>query len=125
MRAGCRTSDGSCRERGPRGTCPPGVGLPEGSAVRAGTPRALAAGLGIDAAGLEATIERLNGFAREGVDRDFGRGSYGWAAGMVGDAQRKNPSLGALEKPPWYGLRLSLVGAGINSPALPTDPPAP
>jgi 3-oxosteroid 1-dehydrogenase len=40
---------------------------------------------------------------------------------MVGDAKSKNPSLGVLEKPPWYGLRLSLVGAGINSHGLRTD----
>ena len=113
--------DGTYRERLPMGTYPPGVELPEGLAVRAETPRALAAALGVDPAGLEATIERFNGFAREGVDADFGRGSYGWTAGMVGDARRKNPSLGALEKPPWYGVRLSLVGAGINSHGLRTD----
>ena len=113
--------DGTYRERLPMGTYPPGVELPEGLAASAETPRALAAALGIDAAGLEATLERFNGFAREGVDRDFGRGSYGWSAGMVGDAKSKNPSLGVLEKPPWYGLRLSLVGAGINSHGLRTD----
>jgi 3-oxosteroid 1-dehydrogenase len=113
--------DGSYRERFPIGTTPPGVPLPEALAARAESPRALAGLLGIDADGLEATLARFNGFAREGVDRDFGRGRYGWSAGMVGDGQQKNPSLGALEKAPYHGMRLSLVGAGINSHGLRSD----
>ena len=40
---------------------------------------------------------------------------------MVGDGQQKNPSLGGLEKAPYHGMRLSLVGAGINSHGLRTD----
>jgi len=113
--------DGSYRERFPIGTVPPGLPVPEALAARADTPRALAERLGIDPDGLEATLARFNGFAREGVDRDFGRGRYGWSAGMVGDGQQKNPSLGGLEKAPYHGMRLSLVGAGINSHGLRTD----
>jgi 3-oxosteroid 1-dehydrogenase len=113
--------DAGFRERFPICTIPPGVEVPEEVAARAETPRALAAALGIDGDGLAATLERFNGFAREGVDHDFGRGRYGWSAGMVGDGRQRNPSLGALEKPPYYGLRLSLVGAGINSHGLRTD----
>jgi 3-oxosteroid 1-dehydrogenase len=113
--------DAGYRERFPICTIPPGVEVPEAVAARGETPHALAAALGVDGDGLAATLERFNAFAREGVDRDFGRGRYGWSAGMVGDGRQRNPSLGPLEKPPYYGLRLSLVGAGINSHGLRTD----
>jgi len=66
----------------------------------------LAAECGIDPAGLRETVERFNGQAALGEDPDFGRGStpfnrYG------GDATVKpNPSLGPIEKGPFYAVRV-------------------
>jgi hypothetical protein len=82
----------------------------------------LAAALGVDAAGLEATVKRFNGFAAAGYDEDFRRGdAYGWslAARERWEADGANPSLGALREPPFYGLRLR--PSGFASAGLATD----
>ena len=113
--------DSNFREKYPLGTFLPGQPIPETVAMSAGTLGELAGKLGIDAAGLEATVARFNAFAAEGVDKDFGRGTYPWAAMMTGDATRKNPNLGPLDKPPFYGMRLRVASVGINCTGLKTN----
>jgi 3-oxosteroid 1-dehydrogenase len=113
--------DAQFREKYPLGTFLPGQDLPEELVARAPTLRALAAMLGVDAAGLEATVARFNRFAAEGTDPDFGRGTYPWAAMMTGDRSRPNPNLGPLEKPPFYGLRLRVASVGVNAAGLETN----
>ena len=71
--------------------------------------------------GLERTIARFNAHAQEGVDPDFDRGTYPWAAIMTGDGTRKNPNLGPLDKPPYCGLRLHVASVGINAAGLRTN----
>jgi succinate dehydrogenase/fumarate reductase flavoprotein subunit len=66
----------------------------------------LAARCGIDPAGLRETVERFNRHAADGVDPDFGRGStpfnrYGGDATVT-----PNPSLGPIEKGPFYAVRV-------------------
>jgi 3-oxosteroid 1-dehydrogenase len=95
--------------------------FPDGFVERADTLRDLAAKLGIDAEGLEATVERWNRFAEEGVDRDFGRGTYPWAAMMTGDRTREHPNLGPLDRAPYYGLRLRVASVGVNAAGLRTN----
>ena len=113
--------DQSYRDKYAFATYMPGMEAPEDVLARAATPRELAAKLGIDPDGLEATIARFNVHAAEGKDPDFGRGSYPWAAMMTGDKTRPNPNLGPLDRPPYYGVRLLPVGVGVNSVGLETN----
>jgi 3-oxosteroid 1-dehydrogenase len=112
--------DSNYREKYPLGTFLPVQDLPESLVARSDTLRGLAEKLGVDPAGLEATVARFNGFAAEGVDHDFGRGTYPWAAMMTGDRTRANPNLGPLDKPPFYGLRLRVASVGVNAAGLRT-----
>ncbi len=67
----------------------------------------LAQACGIDPATLEATVARFNDFARAGDDPDFGRGRSAYNR-VQGDAAATgaNPSLGPLEKAPFYAVRI-------------------
>jgi 3-oxosteroid 1-dehydrogenase len=65
---------------------------------------ALADSIGVDAGTLQATIARFNGFARSGVDEDFGRGANAWDRAWGDPANTPNPSLGSVEKAPFYAL---------------------
>jgi succinate dehydrogenase/fumarate reductase flavoprotein subunit len=66
----------------------------------------LAVKCGIDPAALKATVEEFNRSACEGVDPDFGRGETAFNR-YGGDAMtRPNPSLGPIEKGPFYAVRV-------------------
>jgi succinate dehydrogenase/fumarate reductase flavoprotein subunit len=70
------------------------------------TVRALAHALGIDADRLEASIRRFNDGAREGVDRDFGRGGDAYQR-YLGDADdQPNPCVAPIEHAPFYSVAL-------------------
>jgi 3-oxosteroid 1-dehydrogenase len=113
--------DSNYRSRYPLGTILPVQDFPPGLVETGVTLRELAGKLGIDAGGLERTVERFNRFGEEGVDHDFGRGTYPWAAMMTGDRSRKNPNLGPLDRAPFYGLRLHVASVGINAAGLRTN----
>lgn len=66
----------------------------------------LAAMIGVDAAGLAATVARANEQARTGLDTDFGKGSTP-ADFPLGDMNHKpNPCLGPIETAPFYALKI-------------------
>jgi succinate dehydrogenase/fumarate reductase flavoprotein subunit len=68
------------------------------------TVRALALALRIDPDNLEASVRRFNGDAREGVDRDFGRGGDAYQR-YLGDADhRPNPCVAPIEHAPFYSV---------------------
>lgn len=69
---------------------------------RADDIEALAASIGVDPAALSSTVGRFNEFARAGVDDDFHRGENPWDVAWGDPDNAPNPSLGALEQPPFY-----------------------
>jgi len=81
----------------------PRQALETGDLVKANSLNELAQALGIDRAGLLGTTVRLNGFARKGRDLDFERGE-----GLVhaGGGRRRNPSLGRIDKPPFWAVKV-------------------
>ena len=66
----------------------------------------LARQIGVDPAGLVASAERMNGFARTGKDLDFGRGDNVFDR-YYGDVNVKpNPNLAPIAKGPFYAMKL-------------------
>ena len=96
------------------GSTMPGEDYPTGLVTSAPTLEALGAALGIDGAALAATADRFNGFAVDGVDPDFGRGSNLSVRRFRGDGNnRPNPCLGTVAEAPFHGMRLRLLNTGI------------
>ena len=77
-----------------------------GVVVKADTITELADKIGVPAGSLNATTERFNGFAKNGVDADFHRGESGYDH-YYGDITNKpNPSLGPVRKAPFYAVKM-------------------
>lgn len=104
--------DRQYRGRYPALTVMPGDPDPEWLA-RDGTLEGLAGKVGIDAAGLSATVERWNSFVREGSDPDFHRGERTFER-AAGDPRLPNPNLGTIEEPPFYALPVYPGALGTN-----------
>jgi succinate dehydrogenase/fumarate reductase flavoprotein subunit len=80
--------------------------LRSGYLTKGRTLEELAAKCGIDPAGLRETVERFNANARAGVDPDFGRGGTPFNRYGGDPATTPNPSLGPIEKGPFYAVRV-------------------
>ena len=77
-----------------------------GYLTKARTLGALAAAIGIPADALLATVAAFNDFARAGHDPDFRRGGTAYERAGGDPAHAPNPSLGPLEKAPFYAVRI-------------------
>ncbi|HLG70744.1 MAG TPA: FAD-dependent oxidoreductase [Chloroflexota bacterium] len=98
---------------------PPGADPPDWL-TQANSLEELGRKLGIDADGLCTTVERFNGWVAKGADEDFHRGHIPWSNRAAGDSSQKNPNLGSISEPPFFGLKLlttgtSAVGLVTNS----------
>lgn len=88
--------------------------------VKGSTMTDLANGMGLDPAALLATIARFNAMVANGKDEDFGRGDNAYDR-LYGDPRvSPNPSLGTVEKAPFYAIPLHLGDIGTNG-GLVTD----
>jgi 3-oxosteroid 1-dehydrogenase len=65
---------------------------------------ALAAATGLPAPALQATVERHNGFARTGIDEDFGKGGNIYDRNNGDPSITPNPCIGPIARPPFYAL---------------------
>ena len=73
---------------------------------KADTIEELAAQINVPPDNLKATVQRFNGFARKGVDEDFGRGSKAYDLVFADPTNHPNPGLGAIEKPPYFAVAI-------------------
>lgn len=73
----------------------------------------LAAKLGVDARGLEATVDRFNRFAHDGRDADFHRGDSAYDR-YFGDDSQPHPNLGPLGEAPFVALELECGAIGTK-----------
>ena len=83
-----------------------------GYLIRGASPAALASQIGADPATLEETISRFNEDARNGVDRDFGKGSTSYNRSLGDPDHEPNPCLAPLETGPYYAVRLYVGDLG-------------
>ncbi|WP_182113173.1 MULTISPECIES: FAD-dependent oxidoreductase [unclassified Actinotalea] len=90
----------------------------EGLMAKAGTLAELATKIGVDARTFRATVERFNGFARAGVDGDFGRGNSAYDRYYGDPTVHPNPNLGAIEKGPFLAVRLVVGDLGTKGGVL-------
>ncbi|GLR65498.1 3-oxosteroid 1-dehydrogenase [Acidocella aquatica] len=97
------------RERYPWGSAAgktPKNWLSSGYMKKAATLDALARECGIDPIGLRATVNRFNGFCRDGIDADFARGAKAFDNSHGDPTVTPNPNLGAIENPPFYAVAI-------------------
>ncbi|MFE7405743.1 FAD-binding protein [Isoptericola sp. NPDC057559] len=85
-----------------------------GIAHKAGTLAELAGRIGVDPATFERTVRRFNGFARTGVDGDFGRGNSAYDRYYSDPLVHPNPNLGPLEKGPFVAYRVVIGDLGTK-----------
>lgn len=85
-----------------------------GIMVKADGVEELAGRLGMEPARFRATVERFNGFARAGVDGDFGRGNSAYDRYYGDPTVRPNPCLGPLEKGPFTAYRVVIGDLGTK-----------
>lgn len=66
----------------------------------------LAALCELDPSSLNKTVHRFNQFAATGVDEDFHRGETGFSRHFGDPSHGPNPTLGAIERPPYYAVKV-------------------
>ncbi|OUS94701.1 FAD-binding protein [Rhodococcus sp. NCIMB 12038] len=84
-----------------------------GLMLRAETLGELAQKMSVPADALSAEITRFNGFARAGVDADFGRGDSAYDR-YYGDPGLPNPTLDEVDKAPYYAVRMEAGDLGTK-----------
>ena len=110
---------------------PGGMGLKRllaaGYIVEAPTLAELAAKIGVDAAGLQATAHQINAYAATGKDPDFHKGDTSLDRDMGDPKHGPNPCLGTVEAAPFYAVKIfpgdgsTTVGLRIDNQARVVD----
>jgi succinate dehydrogenase/fumarate reductase flavoprotein subunit len=103
------------------GRIPPGRrswrrAVERGYVVEANSLDALAARIGVDAAGLGDSVARNNRFSESGEDEDFGRGATEFDRNNGDPLHAPNPCLGPIATPPFYAMAVwpSTLGSSVG-----------
>lgn len=122
--------DARCRQNYPVGPVAPGYAMKDAQLPRkirenflykAPTLEALAEKLELNPATVRETVDRFNGFAREGVDPDFHRGESEQDKYYGDPRVSPNPCLGAIEEGPFYAIAIYPGDLGTKG-GMVTDP---
>ncbi|MFT4216569.1 MAG: FAD-dependent oxidoreductase [Micropruina sp.] len=90
----------------------PKAAIEAGEVVRATSLDELAEGLGVDRAGLLGSVVAFNQLVKRGRDTDFSRGESAWDKYFGDPMLRRNPCLGAVDRQPFWGVRIYPGDAG-------------
>jgi succinate dehydrogenase/fumarate reductase flavoprotein subunit len=95
--------------------------IASGYLVEAPSIEALAGKIGVDAAGLCATVQQHNRFTEAGEDREFGKGSTEFDRHNGDPNHAPNPCLGRIATPPYYAMAVypSTLGSSVGLRADP------
>jgi 3-oxosteroid 1-dehydrogenase len=96
----------------------PGQKIPDdwfmsGLMHRADSVEALASAIGVPPSSLHNTVNRFNGFARDGRDPDFGRGDSAYD-NYYGDPTLPHPTMDVIDTPPYYAVRIQAGDLGTK-----------
>jgi len=80
---------------------------------RADSLDALAAAIGVPASALCETMDRFNGFVRDGKDSDFGRGDSAYD-NYYGDPSLPHPTMDVIDRGPYYAARIQAGDLGTK-----------
>jgi succinate dehydrogenase/fumarate reductase flavoprotein subunit len=94
--------------------------LKSGYLKRDDTLEGLAARIGIDGHGLRRTVARYNGFARSGIDIDFGKGETELNRFNGDESHKPNPCIGPLARAPFYAVEIWPADIAVST-GLSTD----
>jgi 3-oxosteroid 1-dehydrogenase len=87
---------------------------------RADTLGELAKKIGVNAGGLEASVIKMNEYARTGIDAEFGKGNNAFDRYYGDPTVKPNPCLAPINKAPYYAVRLDAGEIGTKG-GLVTD----
>lgn len=79
---------------------------PQGSLREHGSLEGLAAAMGIDPLGLSSEVRKYNQMIAAELRDEFGRGRTAYQRAFGDKTLSNNPTLGAVEKPPFYGVEI-------------------
>jgi 3-oxosteroid 1-dehydrogenase len=91
-----------------------------GFVAKADTIEQLAIDLGVDAAGLQTTIDKMNRYAETGKDEDFQRGDSAYDRYYADPSIKPNPCLAPINEAPYYAMRMEAGDFGTQG-GLATD----
>jgi 3-oxosteroid 1-dehydrogenase len=89
-----------------------------GQYVKAPTLADLGRQIGVDPARFRSTVQRFNGFARSGVDGDFGRGNSAYDRYYGDPTVHPNPNLGPIERGPFTAFQVVIGDLGTKGGVL-------